>query len=525
MRFRALAFALPPAALLAAAVVTAHAGPGGDDYSPELKAAVNAVSEKQLREFVMMFASDQFEGREAGLPSGWRAADFLVAHHRKCGTKPLGTDGSYLQPFPLGKGGGGKGPVEEANVLSIADAKGKRMNLPLRASFIPYKFSGEGAVEGEILFAGYGISAPDHGYDDYAGVDAKGKLVVVLDKFPRAGGDSPFSAAPASDHVPVRKKAETAKAKGAVALLVAADPRFPPAKMSTESDVVWPPPVGEVTIGFPVAYCSAETVELLLAPKKPSDLGKAVDKALAPQSFLVKGKTASLEIRKEGKPRGIGRNVVALYEASATDALDEYIVVGAHYDHVGLGHFGSKGKKGEIHNGADDNASGTTGLSEVARVLCEKKPKFRRHIILIHFDGEEKGLLGSQHYVSAPLVPIEKTVAMFNIDMIGRGKPNEMLCGPEEDKRNPTFQKILAKLAARFGVNLPGKGMGQYMHRSDQASFMQKGIPVLFLFGGDHSDYHTQNDDPEKLLIGKMKTITQLILLLASETADLPQKP
>ena len=158
-------------------------------------------------------------------------------------------------------------------------------------------------------------------------------------------------------------------------------------------------------------------------------------------------------------------------------------------------------------------------------MVAEKALPLRRHLLLLHFDGEEKGLLGSNHYVSAPLVPIEKTVAMLNMDMIGRNQASQMQCGPEEPERNPAIQKILVKISARFGIALPGDGMGQYMKRSDQWAFMQKDIPAIFLFGGMHSDYHTQNDDPEKLNFRKMANITKLILLFAVEVAALEQRP
>ena len=493
-----------------------------------MKAAINAVAEKRLKEHAFWLAGDAQEGRECGSLAGYRVAQYLVAHHRGLGlADPVG-DGSYVQWFALQGANPKRGELKHVNWCDAGkdpDDRG-RERFELGKDLLPLAFSGDGQVDGPVVFAGYGIAAPAHGYDDYAGLDVTDKLVLVLDGTPR-GPEGPFAIGDATAYASARSKAETARAKGAKALLVAGTAANDPSEPPPGGDAAWPPREGTARVSLPCALLSMRAADVLfrLGGKRRAALQAAIDKAMAPASAVFPRCWAALSVAAQGPQLGMGANVCALHKATAEDAVDEYVVIGAHRDHVGYGNFGSKGKKGEIHNGADDNASGTSGLLELARVLSEKKLALRRHVLIIHFDGEEKGLLGSEHYASAPLVPMEKTVAMLNMDMTGRNATNQMQCGPEEDDRNPALQQILVKISARFGIALPGEGMKQYMNRSDQWPFMRKGVPAIFLFGGMHGDYHTHNDDPEKLNYTKMANIAKLTLLFAVEVAALEKRP
>ncbi len=492
-------------------------------YSASVKKAINSVSEKKLRQHAFWLAGDPQEGRESGTLAGHRVQQYLVAFHRALGTSDPVGDGSYTQYFMLQGAQPKRGKVDGVNWAETGKkATDKRkVRFLYRADMKPLRFSGDGAVTGTMAFVGYGISGADGGYDDYAGIDVTGTIVIALPGAPNGIEGLETVATPLH-------KAKTALAKGAKAFVLIADAASNPKTASTEGIAAWPPAKGQERLkGFPGLVLSEKAADkvLKLGGKRRTGVKKAIDKSGKPASGLMKRAWFSCETSAQGPRLGQGSNICALYKATAKDAVDEYIVIGAHRDHVGYGRFGSKGKRGEIHNGADDNGSGTSGLLELARVLVEHKLKLRRHVLILHFDGEEKGLLGSKHYASAPLVPMKKTVAMLNMDMIGRNETNKIMCGPPEDDRNPALQTILQKISRRFGVAMPGKGMGQYMMRSDQAPFIEKGVPAIFLFGGMHADYHTQNDDPEKLNFTKISNITKLILLFAVEVAALKERP
>jgi hypothetical protein len=525
---------LTAAALLATAVPALQGSPATaaappppvlKGYSAKVKKAINAVSEKNLKQHAYWLAGDPQEGREAGTLAGHRVQQYLVNFHRSLGTEDPVGDGSYTQYFMLRGAQPKRGEVQFVNwaeTAKSADDK-KKARFAFKADMRPLRFSGDGGAAGQVAFVGYGITGADGGYDDYAGIDVAGKVVLALPGTP-AGVDYDGLEA-AGDPL---QKAKTAQAKGAQAFVLIADPTTDPKTASSEGVAAWPPPKGQERLkGFPCLVVSEKAADrvLKLGGKRRASLKNGIDKSGKPASVVLKRSWFACETGAQGPRLGQGSNIAALYRATAKDAVDEYIVIGAHRDHVGYGRFGSKGKQGEIHNGADDNASGTSGLLELARVLVENKLELRRHVLILHFDAEEKGLLGSKHYASAPLVPMDKTVAMLNMDMIGRNETNKIMCGPPEDDRNPALQNILMKISRRFGVALPGKGMGQYMMRSDQAPFIEKGVPAIFLFGGMHGDYHTQNDDPNKLNYTKMGNISKLILLFAVEVAALPERP
>jgi Zn-dependent M28 family amino/carboxypeptidase len=228
-----------------------------------------------------------------------------------------------------------------------------------------------------------------------------------------------------------------------------------------------------------------------------------------------------------GKPLEKGmKNVVAVFAGSDPKLKDEFVVVGAHYDHVGLGIRNSNrqagGKPGEIHNGADDNASGSSTLLEVAGAAA--KAKLKRTVVVIWFDAEESALAGSKAWVASPTLPIEKCVAMVNCDMIGRNDVKQVTVGVHKDEQGtPKFPKwadAVKEVETAFGASFDWTGFDSYIKRSDHWPFMEKGIPAVFFTGGLHADYHTQNDDVEKINFPKEERVGRMIFTLAARAAN-----
>ena len=228
-----------------------------------------------------------------------------------------------------------------------------------------------------------------------------------------------------------------------------------------------------------------------------------------------------------GKPLEKGmKNIVAVWPGTDAKLKDEFVVAGAHYDHVGLGLKGSNkqagGKAGEIHNGADDNASGTSTLLEIAGVVG--KSRFKRTIVLMWFDAEESSLAGSKAWVAAPTLPIEKCAAMVNCDMIGRNDVKQVIVGLHKDEQGepkfPKWEEAVKAVETKFGAVFDWSSFDSFIKRSDHWPFMEKGVPAVFFTGGLHADYHTQNDDVEKINFPKEELVGRMIFTLAARAAN-----
>jgi Zn-dependent M28 family amino/carboxypeptidase len=236
-----------------------------------------------------------------------------------------------------------------------------------------------------------------------------------------------------------------------------------------------------------------------------------VDESLSPQSFELKGIEASLDVQVE-RAQVRTRNVVGFLEGSDPKLREEVLIIGGHFDHVGYGHYGSRqGHRGKIHNGADDNASGTSAILELAEAFSRLETAPRRSILFLLFSGEERGLLGSKYYVDHPLIPLKKTVAMINLDMVGRGKGDAFTVFGTGT--SPSFESLLKGINARteHDIKYRPEGTGP----SDHSSFYHKGVPVLFFHTGLHPDYHTPADDWNKINAHGCEVVTRFIYLTA----------
>ena len=533
-----------PYRLLTAALVFAVAAP-----APAAKP--DPVLER-LRTDVFYLAGPECAGRGVYGDGINKAADYIAAAFREAGLQPAGPDGSYFQPFTIT----GSPKLGTPNTLVLTAANDTKTDLAYGTDFTPTGMTKPGKLSAGLAFVGYGItSTKDPKYDDYAGLDVKGKWVLVLRKAPRAGDPhGPFT----SEQQSLQNKVVTAKdhgAKGVIFVNPAVDAKDdavevgnPAAKPEVDDLMDFGYAAGS-SAGIPVLHIKRKFLKLLLMSegKKLTDIETAIDDDLKPRSLLLKDWTANAVISVD-RPKHPAKNVVGVLPGSGPLA-DETVVIGAHYDHLGTGEYGSLGgkdAKGQVHYGADDNASGTTGLIELARRFGTAENRTGRRLVFIAFSGEEIALLGSRHYADHPLFPLDKTVFMLNMDMIGRVKE-------VEDEEHP-HAKAVAGGAAHHGktvmrdrIVVYGTGTAEGMDNivdaaarpfdfkvlkvpggtgpSDHDSFYRKEVPVLFLFTGTHKDYHRPSDTPDKLNIPGMMKVVGLAETVVRRFADAPKAP
>ncbi len=492
---RILIFSL--AALLASCETPARF-PSNRASSPDLTAS-------DVQYHVNYLASDSLEGRLSGTPGNEKAAGYIATEFERYGLQPLGEKNSYEQRFDF-VGGVNLGPN---NQFTLQRA-GRDTALALDADFIPAGFSASDSVNGEIVFAGYGISAEKINYDDYANLDVNGKIVMALRYSPASNNPH----ASFAEYEPLRYKALQARQHGAKALLI----------VTNADSVAEPLPKlrfdrSATDAGLPVAYITAAAADRLLAASGNSikNLQTQISKTQKPNSFAIPETRAVLKTALHQERRTTA-NVIGKLPGSDPQLKEQAVIIGAHYDHLGRSSEGAldPDKEGEIRNGADDNASGTAGVLELAQYFAAQEKRPRRSLIFMAFSGEELGLLGSAHYVNHPVFPLEQTIAMINMDMIGRMKDSALVV--QGVGTAPQWQPLVERLhqPPQFNLSLKKEGPGP----SDHSSFYQKNIPVLFFFTNQHEDYHRVTDDAEKVNVEDEARILRFIAGLVTEIAN-----
>lgn len=437
---------------------------------------------------VRHLSSPELRGRGTGSPEMEKAARFLADAFRKAGLKPAPGAGGYFQRFAVTT----RAQLGGRNALAAVTPKGIS-RLKAGVDFQPFNFSGTGRVRGEVVFAGYGITAPEYGYDDYAGLDVTGKAVLVVRHEPREFDEqSVFAGKGYTRHAQLDNKAVNAKLHGAAAVLFVND-----VPNHTDADAIdrFSRNAGPGNTAIPFVQVTAAVADswLALAGTNLKDWIAAVDRDLKPRPAPLPGLSVDLFADVRRQTRQVPN--VAAYLPGETG---EYLIVGAHYDHLGMGEQSSlapneAGKA--VHPGADDNASGTAGLIELAHYF-KSLPQRKRGVLFIAFTAEEIGLLGSAHYADNPLLPLEKAVAMINMDMIGRMKDNRIFVGGTGT--GSTLQGVLDAAKAGHALTVDLTDQGGY-GSSDHMSFYIKRVPVLFFFSGIHNDYHRPSDTWDKV--------------------------
>ena len=467
-----------------------------------------ALDLQQLKNDVYFLASSGLEGRRAGSPGAEVAARYVAQRFAALGLQAAGDEGSFYQRFSF-VAGVQPGPGNELRFSGAFAGTAKP------EEFTPLPFSASGSAAGEVVFAGYGISAPEIAYDDYQGVEVKGKVVLLL-RFSPAGDDpnSPFA-----PYLPLRRKVSDAVAKGAAAVLIATGP----ASKESGEPVKVPFDASFGDAGVPVLAIATSLAEKLFVGQGFTlrELQERMDSRREPASRPL-GVTASLvaDLRQKRKTTS---NVVAVLPGADQALGHEVVVVGAHYDHLGFGGPGSNSLAPEVravHNGADDNASGVAALLAIAKELAAHPPK--RSVMFVAFGAEELGLLGSSYFVQHAPLPKEWFVGMVNLDMVGRPKPGPALTlggyGTAQE-----WPKLVEQVNRKHRLKLVTSAGG--FGASDHASFYAAGLPVLFLFTGAHEDYHRPSDDAEKLDFPGMAKVVGFAAELVRAVADWPQRP
>ena len=489
----------------------------GDAVS--LSVDFDSITPGRLLGHLSFLASDELEGRDTAERGGELAALYIATHFQSLGLRP-GTGPSngevegYFQPFEL------DADVYEDVVLEM-DGK----TFELGDDFALFGFTGSGSVDSELVFCGYGITAPEFDYDDYAGVDVSGKVVLLLRHEPREKeSDKEFFGGSAhTRHAFFVTKFENALKHGAAGMILINDPvhcgeqrhfgiggergirGLHPAAGRSEAE--------ETKAGAAI-FAGKSISEFIEQRVDLSGLQTKIDDTKAPSSSST-GVSVSVRLRRSSEVLNVA-NVAAILPGSDPVLKDEYIILGGHFDHEGV-------QGGEIMNGANDNASGTTGLLAIAEAFALQPTAPRRSVLFIAFNAEEKGLLGSRYYVEHPLVSLSQTAAMLNMDMIGRSTKDTVnlsggaLCS--------VLDSVSRSALKRVGITEPSFGDTNINARSDHYPFFARGVPILVFYSDDFADYHTPQDTLDKLTLEQMHRIVHSIALTAWGVANVTERP
>jgi hypothetical protein len=492
--------------------------------TPPPAEALNAITATDIRRHIDFLAADSLMGRNTPSPELDRAAEYIAGEFKRYGLKPV--SGSYFNDFNVSIVRLGK-----ENSLAITTAAGEKV-FEIKKDFMPFDMTASHAVAASLVYAGYGITAPEYDYDDYAGLEARGKIVLVMRHEPgERDPASPFEGAKDTEYSQVSSKVQNAIDHGAAGLLVITDPvnhrslvprGFPwPSLFESIPDDALPltlaltekEKIPVVQVGEAVIQQILGNVDTLRAWQQQ------IDHTRQPKSISLSQVEVRLQTTTEATLQPT-RNVAGLIEGADAKLKKELVVIGAHYDHVG---YIKPHKEGEdyIYNGADDNASGTSAVLAIAKAFGAAKKKPKRSILLMTFAGEEKGLFGSRAYVEQPLLPLENTVAMLNLDMVGRNAPDSVSVGGVS--RSPDLVKINEEENREVGMVLD-YSIESYHNRSDQYNFARKKVPFLFYFTGLHQDYHRVGDNPDKINEHKIARIATLAFRVAWRAANTDQR-
>ena len=473
---------------------------GNEDNMPTASPSVWTADPEALKRVthdIRYMASDEMGGRKPGTPGIKLCEDYIVAEFKKAGVKPL-SDGTYLQAVEVS---GPRRLVKAESSLNLKGPDNQTIKLQLGANYQQLtSIRKKSVANGDLVFVGYGISAKEHNYDDFRDVDLEGKVVVLLRMEPQQqDANSVFNGDKNTSHSAGSRKAKLAREKGAVAVLIVNDSVTAP---DDESDELMAIDRFNRTL-CPMAHVKRSVIDGILkeqplvAPtgeklKSLKVIEDLIDSNLESISQPIKGWSAELTAKFD-KSSIITNNIIGVVEGEGPNA-NETVIIGGHYDHLGMGGFGSKtpGRK-EIHNGADDNATGTAAVVELARRFAQADKKPGRRLVFICFTAEEMGLIGANHYVQNPLFDLSDTVAMINFDMIGWLRNKELTLF--NWNTSPQLSALLDRSNEGIGLTLnkPEQGFGG----SDHLPFNSIGIPNTFIHSGLNDVYHTPEDDFE----------------------------
>jgi hypothetical protein len=475
-----------------------------------LGAAAKQAQPERYIDDVKFLASPQLQGRGAGTKGLQRAQRYIEDEFKELRLQPAGENSSYLQALQVTTGAKpGPGNQLEAS----------KQRFKLNTDYTPLSFSSNGQVSAPVVFAGYGITASEFQYDDYKSLDVKDKIVLVLRYEPpsfrkdKSGKDRAYTR-----HASLVSKAINARNHGAkaVVLVNGALQANQPDELIRFGAVSGPENAGilMVQVKNSVAEEWLKGANKSLAALQQDLDAKAEPLSLAlPETFRLK---VHVDVERQ---QATVRNVLGYLPGRSK----EYIIIGAHYDHLGFGNESSLAPSqiGQVHPGADDNASGSAGVLELARLFASRRNDLERGVLFIAFAGEEIGLLGSSHWVNHPTLPIENAIAMINMDMIGRVNGSRLYIGGTGT--GSTFEPMLKEIAARYPFKIDFSPEGY--SSSDHTSFVAKSIPVLFFFSGLHGDYHKPSDTWDKVSGPASAQVVNFVADVAERLITADQRP
>jgi len=466
------------------------------------------ITTKELSDEIHFLASDSLKGRKPGTPEEVVAAKFVRDKFRAAGLELMGKDG--FQEFEL-----------------VADVKAGNNNTfvydgtkaVFDADFIPLSFSASSQLSARTVFACYGFDIDQDSlkWNDYSGLDVKGKWVLILRSDPEMEKSS-------SAFIPFeqeRSKVLNAKDKGAAGVIF-----ISPTELESRDKLMtlqYDKTAGDA--GIPVFHITRALADKIIVSsgKTIEQIEKSCKLDKKPVSFEL---PVTINANADVVPQKVlTRNVVGLLRGSDPKLNAEYVIIGGHYDHLGFGGPGSGSRMPDtvaVHHGADDNASGTAGVIELAQKFASHRSELKRSIVFIAFAAEEMGLLGSKEFTREPLIDLKKVSAMINLDMIGRMKPDEKSITIGGTGTSAESDSLITALASnrQFDIKRSTEGYGP----SDHASFYSENIPVFFFFTGVHEDYHTPKDVADKINYTGEKDVLEYVYDLAMVIDHMPKQ-
>jgi aminopeptidase YwaD len=447
------------------------------------------ITADELFQHISYLASDSLKGRLPGTDEDRLAALYIAGEFSKAGLQLMAEEG--LQAFEV---------ITDLETGATNYLRIGEMDAGLSEDFAPFPFTANKELSAKVAFAGYGfdIDEQEVHWNDYAGIDVSGKWVLVL----RGSAEIDSTASVFHAYSNERDKAMLAGDKGAAGILFVSGPNFDP------EDKLIGLEMREGKVGIPAIHISRKTADLIFSSAGTSTEGmeNKLNTAREPSSF---GMDVTVSAGAEVQPTTTTTyNVIAYLKGSHPESMDKLIVIGAHYDHLGMGGMGSSSRKPDttaVHNGADDNASGVAALIEIAEALSLGSGPPPNSYLFIAFGAEEMGLLGSKYYVNHPVMPLDDIRVMINLDMVGRLRNQQLQVGGVGTSKES--EEIVTRLIPHDSLVLSTtlEGFGA----SDHSSFYGKDIPVLFLTTGAHTDYHTPEDDVERINLGGLVTIAE----------------
>ncbi len=487
---------------------------------------VSGIRAPEIARHIHFLASDALQGRDTPSPGLDSAALYIARQFEDIGLAPLGN--SYFHDVGLVRID--LGPSQEF----LLSAKGSApVAFKLKEDFVPLEFIGDTTLSAPLVFAGYGLHVPDMNYDDYRDLDVKGKIVVILTHYPREAENTSLS-----DYLKEKKltsipaKLKIARQLGAAGAIILTDPlnhlllkpkagTWPALSRATRKPL---PSLSFKTAQgqFPAVYGGEKVIEALFGSVDAlKNIQKEIDQNLAPKSFELESSIAIITTSVQ-EEKVSAFNVMAILPGNDARLRSQYVVLGAHYDHIGVDHNKTQGED-SIYNGADDNASGTAAVLAIASAIMREALKPGRSLVFVLFAGEEAGLLGSRGMMKNPPFSPDSIAAMLNFDMVSRNGVDTLYIGGLElcpELKSIAYQEIIGT-SLRILPSPRGDGLGG----SDHATFLRVGIPALHFFTGLHRDYHQVSDEFSRISPDKAAQVAELGLRIALRVADLPRKP